>query len=70
MKFLFFCKVGLIEGLRTVLKDKEVMTAIALMLKTDSQMLTMLDWIVKHNSENPDEDRVIRIAQRISEQVS
>ncbi len=60
----------LIEGLKTVLKDKEVMLAIALMLKSEGQMLTMLDWIMKHNSENPDEDFVIRIAQAISEQVS
>ena len=60
----------LIGGLQTILKDKEVITAIALMLKSEDQMLTMLDWIVKHNKENPDEDRVIRIAQKISEQVS
>lgn len=59
----------LIEGLRTVLEDKEVMLAIALMLKTDPQMLTMLDYILKHNSENPSEDEVIQVAQKISEQV-
>lgn len=63
-------KKRLIEGLRTVLKDKEVMTAIALMLKSEPQMLTMLDWIVKHYKENPSEDFVIKIAQKISEQVS
>ncbi len=60
----------LIEGLRTVLKDKEVMTAIALLLKSEPQMLTMLDYIVKHNQENPSEDEVIQVAQKISEQVS
>lgn len=60
----------LIGGLQTILKDKEVITAIALMLKSEDQMLTMLDWIVKHNQENPDVDRIIRIAKRISEQVS
>ena len=59
----------LIEGLRTVLEDKEVMLAIALMLKTDPQMLTMLDYILKHNSENPSEGEVIQVAQKISEQV-
>ena len=59
----------LIEGLKTILKDKEVMLAIALMLKTDPQMLTMLDYILKHNSENPSEDEVIQVAQKISEQV-
>ena len=60
----------LIEGLRTVLKDKEVILAIALLLKSEPQMLTMLDYIVKHNSENPSEDEVIQVAQKISEQVS
>ena len=60
----------LIGGLQTILKDKEVITALALLLKTEGQMLTMLDWIVKHSKENPDEDRVIRIAKMISEQVS
>ena len=33
-------------------------------------MLTMIDWIYKHQKENPDEDRVIRIARRISEEIS
>ncbi len=60
----------LIEGLKTVLKDKEVILAIALMLKSEGQMLTMLDYIVKHYQENPPEDEVIQIAQAISEQVS
>ena len=60
----------LIEGLRTVLEDKEVMLAIALMLKTEPQMLTMLDYIVKHNQENPPESEVIQVAQLITERVS
>ena len=60
----------LIAGLHIVLKNKEVITAIALMLKTEPQMLTMIDWIYNHQKENPDEDRVIRIARRIQEQVS
>lgn len=59
----------LIEGLRTVLEDKEVMLAIALLLKSEPQMLTMLDYILKHNSENPSEGEVIQVAQKISEQV-
>ena len=59
----------LIAGLHIVLKNKEVITAIALMLKTEDQMLTMLDWISKHHKENPDENRVIRIAKKIVEQV-
>ena len=63
-------KKVLIAGLKTILKDKEVMTAIALMLKSEDQMLTMIDWIVKHNQENPSEDLVIQIAQKIVERVS
>lgn len=60
----------LIEGLRTVLKNKEVITAIALLLKSEPQTLTMLDYIVKHNQENPSENEVIQVAQKISEQIS
>ena len=60
----------LIGGLQTILKDKEVITAIALLLKSENQMLTMLDYIVKHSKENPPEDEVIQVAQKISEQVS
>ena len=63
-------KEVLIAGLHIVLKNKEVITAIALMLKTEEQMATMIVWIYKHQKENPDEDRVIRIARRISEEIS
>ena len=60
----------LIGGLQSILKDKEVITAIALLLKSEDQMLTMLDYIVKHGKENPPEDEVIQVAQKISEQIS
>lgn len=63
-------KKVLINGLSLILTNKEVITAIALMLKTEEQMATMIVWIHDHQKENPDEDRVIRIAQKISEQVS
>ncbi len=63
-------KKVLIGGLKLILKDKEVITAIALLLKSENQMLTMLDYIVKHSKENPPEDEVIQVAQKISEQVS
>lgn len=39
------------------------------MLKTEPQMLTMIDWIYKHQKENPSEDRVVRIAKKNLEQV-
>ena len=61
---------GLSIGLKEMGIQKDTSIAIALMLRTENQLLTMLDWIMKHSSENPDEDRVLRIAQRISEQVS
>ncbi len=60
----------LINGLSLILENKEIITAIALMLKTERQMMTMIDWIYKHQKENPDENRIIRIARKISEQVS
>lgn len=43
----------------------------ALMLRTKPQILTMLDWINKHWEEKPkpDEDRVLRIAKLISQEV-
>ena len=63
-------KEVLISGLHIVLKNKEVITAIALMLKSEGQMLTMIDWIYKHQKEHPSEDFVIAIAQKISELVS
>ena len=63
-------KLILTNGLSLILNNKEVITAIALMLSTEQQMRTMIDWIWKHQKENPPEDRVIRIAKLISEQIS
>lgn len=60
---------GLSIGLKEMGIQKDTSIAIALMLRTENQLLTMLDWIVKHTEENPSEDRVLRIAQRISEEV-
>ena len=60
----------LINGLSLILENKEVIKAIALMLKTEAQMETMIAWIYNFQKENPSEDRVIRIAKRISEQIS
>ncbi len=44
-------------------------TATALMLRTKDQLLTMLDWINKHHKEKPDEDRVLNMAELISQKV-
>ncbi len=63
-------KAMLIYGLKNILANKDTIAAIALMLKTDAQMETMLWWIHDHWRENPSEDRIIRIAKLISEQIS
>ena len=61
------------EGLKVGLKEmdisKEYSIAIALTLRTEKQILTMMDWILKHKKENPSEDRVLRIAKMISQEV-
>lgn len=60
----------LINGLSLILENKEVMKAIALLLKSEAQMETMIAYIYNHRKENPPEDEVIQVAQKISEQVS
>lgn len=60
----------LINGLSLILENKEVITAIALMLKSEAQMETMIAYIHNYQKENPSEDEVIQVAQKISEQVS
>ncbi len=46
----------LIYGLKRILTNQDVILAIALMLKTDDQMKVMIDWIWKHQKENPSEN--------------
>ena len=60
----------LINGLSLILTNKEVMTAIALLLKSEHQMRVMIDYIYKHQKEIASEYEVMEIAQKISEQVS
>ena len=61
------------EDLRIGLKEmgiqKDSAIAIALMLKSENQLLTMLDWIQKHHKENPSENLVLAIAKKIEEKV-
>ncbi len=59
----------LIHELKRILTNQDVILAIALMLKTDDQMKVMIDWIWKHQKENPSENRVIRIARAIAEKL-
>ena len=60
----------LINGLSLILTNKEVITAIALLLKSEEQMATMITYIYNHQKENPSEEEVIQVAKRISEQIS
>lgn len=59
----------LINGLSLILTNKEVILAIALLLKSEEQMATMITYIYNHQKENPSEDEVIQVAKAISEQV-
>ena len=63
-------KEVLIAGLHIVLKNEEVITAIALLLKSEEQMATMITYIYEHQKENPSEDEIIQVAKKISEQIS
>ncbi len=60
----------LINGLSLILQNKEVIRAIALLLKSEEQMATMITYIYEHQKENPSEEEVIQVAKKISEQVS
>ena len=60
----------LILGLKEMDLQEDTVVAIVLMLRKEPQILTMMDWIVKHYKESPSEDRVLRIAKLIEEQVS
>ena len=59
----------LIGGLKGMDINSPTITAMILMLKTENQQLTMLDWIIKHQKDQDGKERALRIAQRISEQV-
>lgn len=59
----------LIDGLLEMNLPKEHVTVIALMLKSEDQMWTMLDWIIKHHKENPSKQRVLQVAMNIEEEV-
>ena len=67
------CMKELHEGLRIGLREMSIQRdsaiAIALMLRSENQLLTMLDWIQKHHKEHPSEDFVLAIAKMIQEEV-
>ena len=59
----------LIDGLHAMKLPKENIIAIATMLKTEKQMGTMLDWIMKHHKENPTKLQVMLVAAKIKDGV-
>ena len=59
----------LIYGLKQILTNKDTILAIALILRSEDQMKTMIAWIWDHKQENPSEDFVIAIAKKIVERV-
>ena len=59
----------LIDGLHSMGLPKENIIAIAIMLKTEKQMGTLLDWIKKHYKENPSKLRVMLVAKNIKDGV-
>ena len=59
----------LIGGLKEMGIGEATTVATALMLRTERQIIIMLDWITKHHKEKTDEDRVLRIAKLISQEV-
>ena len=60
---------GLMIGLKQMDIQTDSATAIVLMLKSEGQLLTMLDWIKKHHKESPSENLVIAIAKKIKERI-
>ncbi len=61
---------SLIQGVRLISKSLDLMAEVVMTMTSEKQMQTMIEWIYKHQKENPNEDRVIRIAKKISEQIA
>lgn len=59
----------LIECLKAMDWSKDYKIVITLMLKSDNQALTMIDWLVKHQKENPSQELGLEIAKQIVKDV-
>lgn len=59
----------LIGDLFEMKQPRDNVEAIVTMLKSEDQMLTMIDWIQKHHKENPSNYRVIMTAVNIKQGV-
>ena len=58
-----------IAGLHEMDMRKEPIMIIISLLKTEKQLQKMMDWIATHFEDNPTEDEVIEVAERIKEKV-
>ncbi len=57
----------LIQSFHALGMRKEAAIAAFSMINTDKQAEMMFDWIYKHHQENPTEDEILEIAERIRE---
>lgn len=49
---------------------KEPCIVVMSLLQTEKQQGTMIDWIKKHYKENPSEDMILQVAEKISEAIT
>ena len=53
-------------GLKELGIQKDTSIAIALSLRTEKQLITMINWILKNKDRLPSEDEVLSICKKIS----
>ena len=55
-------KKELIRGLKRLSVHKYIVLLIVVMIKTDNQLKSMMDWIKDHQNENPSQNEVFLAA--------
>lgn len=60
----------LIDWCKLLKMHKEAILVVMACLRTDRQQGTMLDWLMKHYQENPSEDMILQVAEKISEAIT
>jgi len=58
-------KKELIRGLKRLSVHKYIVLLIVVMIKTDNQLKSMMDWIKDHQNENPSQNEVFLAALEI-----
>ena len=58
-------KKELIRGLKRLSVHKYIVLLIVVMIKTDNQLESMMDWIKDHQNENPSQNEVFLAALEI-----